>query len=124
MKKVIFVILICTFVLVGCTTTDNSAEDNNTNYTKEFPFLPNHPDMKFVEILQQGKENEYSSATYIVKNATQEKVIEDYIDILESDSWNLTVDKPILINATKDDHQVNIYINPADNDVSLTIVAK
>lgn len=132
MKKVVSIILICIFILVSCKTTNNNidknnATDNNLTYTTEFSFLPSHPNMEFVEIVKQGKENEYSSATYIVKNSTREQVIDEYMNILENDSWDITADKPIIINAKKDSHQAIIYINPSENsenDVSLTIVAK
>lgn len=117
MKKIIFVIFICALILVGCKTT---------TYTTEFPFLPSHPNMEFVEIIHQPKEeNEYTTATYIVRDSTQEQVIEEYLKILKKDTWNITfVNEPILIQATKDNNDIYIFINQIDNDVSLAILVR
>ncbi|MBU5311473.1 hypothetical protein KQI38_05485 [Tissierella carlieri] len=115
MKKIIFVIFICIFTLVAC--------KNNTN---EFTSLPTHPNMEFVEISHQAKkENEYTTATYIIKDSTQEQVIKEYTKIFKDDSWDITfINEPLLIEAVKDSRNMRIFLFQQDNDVLLAIQTK
>ncbi|CAK7070494.1 hypothetical protein [Tissierella sp.] len=116
MKKFIFVIFICILTLTACKNNPNTNE----------VALPTHPNMEFVEIVHQAKEeNEYTTTLYTVKNSTQEQVTEEYIKILENDSWNITfVNKPLLIEATKENKEIMIFLFNKDNDVTLAILSR
>lgn len=122
MKKIISIIFICIFTLVACKNNTNPNPNTNTNEVT----LPTHPNMEFVEIAHQAKEeNEYTTTLYTIKNSTQEQVTEEYIKILENDSWNITfVNKPLLIQAAKDNKEIMIFIFNRDNDVTLAILSR
>lgn len=117
MKKNMLLIFICIITLVGCKAT---------NYTSEFPYVPSHPNMEFIEFTYQGEEeNDYTTATYKVSDLTQEQVMEEYLKILEEDSWEITfVNMPLLIQASKNENDIHIFSFLEDNDVILAILAR
>ncbi|WP_353097829.1 hypothetical protein [Tissierella praeacuta] len=112
MKKFICIIFICIFTLVACKGN-------------QVP-LPTLPNMEFVEISHQpNEENDYTTAVYTIKNTTREEVTEEYIKILENDSWDVTfINKPLLIEATKGNKETMIFLFNEDNDVYLTVLFK
>lgn len=122
MKKafVAFVVIIGLVLLVGCKP--------KVDYAEEFNFLPKYEKAEFQEFIENKAENtneKYITATYIVKNAKQEDVINEYESVLHDDGWTTTFEnKPLYITVTKEDHEANISTSQRENDVFLAIVAK
>lgn len=98
------------------------------DYAEEFNFLPKYEKAEFQEFIENEsdeEENGYITATYIVKNAKIEDVMNEYESILHDDGWTTTFEnKPTYITVTKEDHEANIFMSQKEDDVFLAIVAK
>ncbi len=104
------------FMLTAC--------GGKTTPTKEFNYLPQVNDMK-VEEHKEATEDQMGTATYIIEDATSEKVMDDYFKKLKKDKWEIIEDqRPTLIKAKKETHEVIIVPSQVDKDVKLTIVSR
>ncbi len=104
------------FLLTSCT--------GKIEYTEQFDYLPQTNDMK-VEDHTEATEEQMGSATYIIKDTKSEDVMDNYFKKLKKDKWEITEDqRPTLIKAKKESHEVIIAPSQVDKDVKLTIVSK
>lgn len=122
MKKVFMysVLIIALMSLIGCKP--------KVDYTEELNFLPKYEKAEFQEVIENKSDddgNSYITATYIVRNAKQEDVMNEYESIFHENGWTTTFEnKPTYITVTKEDHEANIFMSQRENDVFLAIVAK
>lgn len=126
-RPLIFMLfLLLMFSLTACSNASNVS--SHTNYTKEFLYLPAYANMEFQSITQPDK-NQNTTARYLIKDTTPDKVLNDYGDILKKNgwtlNWNYTKDKtPYSFVAQKDQHTAFLLPVKNGNDVLLTITSK
>lgn len=124
MRKVLIysLFIIALFSLVGCKA--------KVDYTEQLNFLPKYEKAEFLEFIENERndneeEKGYITATYIVRNAKEEDVMNEYESFLHDDGWTTTFEnKPTYITVTKEDHEANIFMSQKEDDVFLAIVAK
>ncbi len=104
------------FMLTSC--------GGKTTPTKEFNYLPQVNDMK-VEEHKEATKDEMGTATYTIKDTTSEKAMDDYFKKLKKDGWEITEDqRPTLIKAKKEAHEVTIIPTQDGENVTLTVLSK
>ncbi|WP_425449053.1 hypothetical protein [Dethiothermospora halolimnae] len=119
MKKIFTLIIM--FLLVTTIISCGS----NTDYTKEFSYLPKYENMELEKVIEPNNDSEYSTATYIISDANREAVMEGYEKVLHSDNWKTTYDnKPNLITVEKEEHEATIMAYQEENNVKLAIAIK
>jgi hypothetical protein len=117
---IIFVILILTLSLISCGTTDSN-NDDNLQYTKEFPYLPNYKNMEFVT-LEKATDDGMDRATYKVTNTTPEEFLSGYEEHLTKEGWKNTLDnKPVSINMEKENHKAIITVPSSEGNGDITV---
>lgn len=103
--------------------TENTEED----YEKVFDYLPElTEDAELDESEEPSEDNAgMGKEVYTIKDTDAEDVMDDYFEMLEEDDWEIVEDnRPDLVKATKDEHEVIVVAGQVEEDVKLTIVSK
>ncbi|MDQ7095371.1 hypothetical protein REC12_17410 [Desulfosporosinus sp. PR] len=127
MKKITIYCLIAVLLLTltACNAkTPSDTGQTTATYTKEFSYLPAYGSMEYQSLTQTPQKQ--STARYLIKNTTPEKVLNGYADILKNDGWTInwsyTKDKkPASLVAQKDNHIVAMLPQQTGNNVLLII---
>ncbi|KLU64297.1 hypothetical protein DEAC_c37270 [Desulfosporosinus acididurans] len=139
MKKAFYCLMVLMILtaVVSCgtkppnTTANNTANtsSNSSNaktYTKEFSYLPAYNGIKSaVSYKPASTAQPLGKATYIIQNAKDTQVFENYEALLKKDGWTITHEEKVInFSAKKQDHIANISISIYGTGVMLTIESK
>lgn len=119
MKKFlsIFIILAVLISLFACSS--------KTTYTKEFTYIPSYSGMQLSSYTPATKKTPLATARYTIKNSAYTVIYINYENILKKDGWTITNgQKYFAISAKKDNHLVNILIQPSGKNVILVVISK